>query len=137
MQTSPNFFAMQHLEEVHETIGGQLRQTLDFVKHKLSAMAANRSTTAREFAQLREANMLIGSIKYARSTMSIREDEIAWALQYVHGLFQQHHEMLGASLLERAALILKINLSQTHVMPEDMAHRIANELRLLEKPHVA
>lgn len=123
------FVAPHHLESVHQALGGELCRTLDFLRHLLADMAAIPASS-REYAQLREAKAMIKLVKYAGVDTLARQDEIAWALQYVRDAYGPHIPGQGCLLLEKAAVMLGIDLSQPHPMPLDLVHRIENELAL-------
>ena len=135
--TTHAFVAPHHLESVHQAIGGELCRTLDFLRTLLVEIGANGHPSAREYAQLREAKALIKHVKYTGATTLARQDEIAWALQYVRDSYGTHIPGQGCLLLEKAAVMLGIDLSAPHAMPLDLAHRIENELALRSRARAA
>jgi hypothetical protein len=137
MNTNGNFVAPQHLNSIHQAIGNELCQTMAFVRDTLINLSAMRSQSAREYAELREANALINLMKNAGSHAPVRHDEIAWALSHVRSIFGHQASLQWAQLLEKAATMLDINLGDPQPMPMDMAHRIDNELALLARVRAA
>ncbi|NBO19433.1 MAG: hypothetical protein EBV03_09455 [Proteobacteria bacterium] len=134
MTASYAFVAPQHLHSVHQAIGAELSRTLDFLRHQLTEIRIARSPEGdREYAQLREAKALINLVKNAGVAVLARQDEIAWALHYVRNTYSAQMSHQGCMLLEKAAVMLDIDLLQPHPMPLDMARRIENELALLSR----
>jgi hypothetical protein len=133
MQPIQMFVAPQYLEAVYREMGGAFSPVMEFLRHKLAEISSGaRRASAREYAELREVKSLISIMKYAGFAQSVRQDEIAWALQYTRDIYAREAQASGVRLIDRAAEMLDIDLASHQPMPPDLARRIANELILLK-----
>lgn len=134
MDAVQTFVVPQQLESIHQELGAAMCKALALLTSKLTDMPlAARAASPREYAELREAKALISNLKYPDSTAPVRIDELAWALKRIKDNVGSSVDHEWGKLFATSERLLGIDLSDAHPMPEGLAHRIANELRLHEK----
>lgn len=132
MATVQDVIVPQQLASVYQELGSNICRALALLTSKLTEMpVSKRAKSAREFAELREAKSLIGSLKFPDSTEHVRLDELAWALSRIKTAYKADAHDEWSGLFDKAAKMLGISLHDTHPMPLGLAHRIDNELNLL------
>jgi len=136
MVAREKFIALQKLERVQRELGSELCRALEWLNGKLhygfERPRDRQGDLSREYAELREARLLVCHLKYPdpAETVRIRLDELAWALKLARNTCQADGQNACLALFDRAAEMLGIELAQEHSLPTDLNRKINNELQM-------
>jgi len=137
MVTREKFVPVQLLERVHGELNGELSPALEVLNGKLRHGFSNpqdrEGAVSRDYAELREARLIVGHLKHPdrAENAPIRLDELAWALKLAQETCRADGHNGGPALFDRAAELLGIKLAQEHALPADLQRKINNELQML------
>lgn len=134
MTMPQDWVSPQCLETAQRALAAECTPVLEFLRRR---MFEQFGASLRDYAELREAKSLISIIKYPGFEDRVRAQDIAWALLYVRDAFVKSGLPAPVLFIEKATRLMELNLKAASPMPAHLAHRITNELALLNKAEVA
>ena len=131
MVNNNNYIAPQQLQHLAQAYGTVINQIVNrlFAKLSVGSVMPWESDAPRMYAELREAKSLLRQLRFLETGVSMRADELAWALKTVKGACAT--DIFGAHIdvFDKAAAMIGADLNNQD-MPGDLQRKINNEMKL-------